>query len=176
MSTRTTVVAFECEFYRTKQYGEAAIVQVSDVALHERINPHQNSIAVIVQHLHGNMMSRFTNFLETDGEKLIRDRDGEFVDRGLTRDQLTALWERGWARVFDSVALLSDDDLWRIVTIRTEPYTVALALSRQLAHYTWHVGQIALLGKHLVGDRWKYLTIPPGGSAAFNARMGVKSF
>ncbi len=141
MSIRTTVVAFEREFYRTKQFGETAIAQVSDLELHEQINPQQNSIAVIVQHLHANMMSRFTNFLETDGEKPARDRDGEFVDRGLARDQLMALWDRGWGLVFDAVAPLGDDDLWRIVTIRTEPQTVALAIARQLAHYSWHMGK-----------------------------------
>jgi hypothetical protein len=175
MSTRTTIAAFEREFYRTKHYGETAIAQVNDLDLHEQINPLQNSIAVIVQHLHGNMMSRFADFLETDGEKPTRDRDGEFVDRGLARDQLTQLWNQGWGHVFDALAPLTDDDLWRIVTIRTEPHTVAMAMARQLAHYSWHVGQIALIGKHLVADRWKYLTIPPGGSAAFNARMGVKT-
>src|SRR5262245_9550260 len=100
MSTRTTMAAFESEFYRTKRFGERAIEQVSDDGLHEKLNPQQISIAVIVQHLHGNMLSRFTDFLGTDGEKPTRDRDGDFIDRSLTRDQLTALWRAGWTCVF----------------------------------------------------------------------------
>jgi len=173
LSTRTTMAAFETEFYRTKHYCEAAISQVSDIGLHEQIDPRQNSIAVIMQHLHGNMLSRFTDFLETDGEKPTRNRESEFVDRDLARDTLMSLWDQGWNCVFDALCTLTDDDLWRIVTIRTEAHTVALAIARQVAHYAWHAGQIALIGKSLVGERWKYLTIPPGGSDAFNARMAV---
>ena len=173
MSARTTIAASETELYKAKHFGEAAIAQVCDAGLHEQINPRQNSIAVLVQHLHGSMLSRFTDFLETDGEKPTRDRDREFADRNLTRDQLMSLWDEGWHCVFDALAPLTDDDLSRIVTIRTEPLTVALAIARQVAHYAWHVGQIALIGKQLVGANWKYLTIPPGGSAAFNARLAV---
>jgi Protein of unknown function (DUF1572) len=169
LSIRTTIAAFETEFYRAKQYMEVAIV--SDIGLHEQINPRQNSIAVIMQHLHGNMLSRFTRLLETDGEKPSRNREAEFVDRGLSRDRLMALWEEGWSCVFDATARLTDRDLSRIVTIRNEPHTVALGIARQVAHYSWHAGQMALIGKHLVGERWNYLTIPPGESEAFNARM-----
>lgn len=173
MSSRTTIHALEAEFAKTKSACEWAMGQVDDSGLHTRINPSQNSIAVIVQHLHGNMLSRWTDFLSSDGEKPTRDREAEFVDRQFSRDQLMALWEQGWGSVFSALGPLTDADLGRTVTIRKDPHTVALAIARQLAHYGWHAGQIALIGKHLVGHRWKYLTIPPGGSAAFNKKMGV---
>src|SRR5579864_8473848 len=112
--------------------------------------------------MHGNMLSRWTDFLISDGEKPSRDRDGEFVDRGLSREQIMTLWEGAWHCVFDALAPLTDADLGRTVMIRKEPHTVALAIVRQIAHYSWHAGQIALVGKHLAGDRWKYLTVPPG--------------
>jgi Protein of unknown function (DUF1572) len=171
--SRTTIVAFETEFRKTKSSCESAMAQLTDAELHARINPRQNSIAVIVQHLHGNMRSRWTDFLATDGEKPDRDRESEFADRDLPRPQLMALWEEGWRCVFDALAPLTDDDLGRTVKIRSEPHTVALAITRQVAHYGWHAGQIALIGKHFAGERWKYLTIPPGGSQPFNRRMGV---
>jgi hypothetical protein len=149
------------------------MAQLSDAQLHQQINPLQNSIAAIVQHLAGNMESRWTDFLAADGEKPGRDREAEFVDRQLSRAELTDLWERGWRCVFDALAELSDADLSRIVTIRNEPHTVFQAIVRQVEHYGWHAGQIALIGKHLLGDRWNYLTIPPGGTAAFNKKLGI---
>ena len=109
------------------------------------------------------MLSRWTDFLTTDGEKPTRNRNAEFLDRQLPRDQLMTLWQQGWGCVFDALRPLTDADLARMVAIRNEPHTVALAIARQLAHYSWHAGQIALIGKHLVGHRWKYLTVPPGG-------------
>ena len=169
MTDHTALDAFETEFRKTKSACEKAMGQVHDAGLHAQLNPRQNSIAVIIQHMHGNMLSRWTDFLTTDGEKPTRDREAEFVDRQLPRADLMALWERGWACVFAALAPLTDADLSRTVTIRTEPHTVALAVARQLAHYSWHAGQIALIGKHLVGERWKYLTIPPGGSAEWVA-------
>ena len=175
MGTRTTLAALETEFYRAKQYMEAAIAQVSDISLHEQIGPRQNSIAVIMQHLHGSMLSRFTDFLHSDGEKRSRNRDAEFVDQDLSRDRLMMLWDQAWSCVFDSTATLTDRDLSRVVTVRGEPHTVALALARQVAHYSWHAGQIALIAKHFVGERWKYLTIPPGRSEESNARMFARN-
>ena len=170
---RITISAFERELQRYKRYGEQAMAQVErDEDRHRQINPLQNAIATIVQHLHGNMVSRFTDFLSSDGEKPTRDRDGEFIDRQLSRVQLMELWEQGWRCVFDALASLSDDDLARTITIRGEPHTVAMALARQTAHYAWHVAQIALIAKHVIGgEGWSYLTIPPGGSAAFNEKM-----
>ena len=174
MSDRTAIEAFESEFRKTKATCEGAMRQVDDVGLHAQINDgRQNSIAVIVQHLHGNMLSRWTDFLGSDGEKPSRDRDGEFVERGLPRDELMRVWEEGWRCLFDALAPLTDADLGRTVMIRREPHTVGLALVRQMAHYSWHAGQIALIAKHLAGEKWKYLTVPPGGSGEFNRKMGL---
>ena len=173
MSDRPLLQAFESEFRKTKRQAEAAIAQVDDAGLHARLNARQNSIAVIVQHIAGNMLSRFTDFLTTDGEKPDRDRESEFVDRNLPRSELMDLWERGWACLFGAIAPLTDADLERTVTIRREPHTVFLALVRQTAHYAWHAGQIVLIAKHLKAEGWQYLTIPPGGSAEFNRKMGV---
>jgi hypothetical protein len=167
------IKAFESEFRKTKAACERAMKQVDDAGLHVQINRRQNSIAVIVQHMHGNMLSRWTDFLVSDGEKPDRDREGEFVERGLPRDELLRLWEEGWRCVFDALAPLTDDELAGTVLIRREPHTVAMAIVRQVAHYSWHAGQIALIAKHLVGEKWQYLTIPPGGSAAFNRTMGL---
>jgi hypothetical protein len=174
MSERTVIEAFEKEMGRIKRTCESALAQVDDAALHLRLSPRQISLAAIVQHLAGNMESRFTDFLTTDGEKPTRDREGELADKGLPREELMALWERGWSCLFAASAPLTDADLGRVVTIRNEPHTVSLALTRQLGHQGWHAGQIALLAKHLVGDRWNYLTIPPGGTAAFNAARGAR--
>jgi hypothetical protein len=120
------------------------------------------------------MISRFTNFLASDGEKPNRDREAEFVDKHLPRAQLMALWENGWQCLFDGLSVLRDEDLARIVTIRNEPHTVLQALVRQIGHYGWHAGQIALLAKHFKGEGWRYLTIPPQGTEAFNRKMGMK--
>jgi hypothetical protein len=167
------VATFEEQFQKTKSACERAMAQVSDAQLHEQINPRQNSIATIVQHLAGNMESRWTDFLTTDGEKPGRDRESEFADRQLPCAELTALWERGWRCVFDALVDLCDADLGRTVIIRNHPHTVLQAIVRQIDHYGWHAGQIALIGKHLAGDRWNYLTIPPGDTAAFNRKMGI---
>jgi len=167
------IATFEGQFQKTKSACERAMAQVSDAQLHQQINPLQNSIATIVQHLAGNMESRWADFLTTDGEKWGRDRDLEFADRQLPRVELMALWERGWRCLFDALASLSDADLSRTVTVRNQPITVLQAIVRQIEHYGWHAGQIALIGKHLVGERWNYLTIPPGGTAALNKKMGV---
>jgi hypothetical protein len=170
---RFILSTFLAEFEKTRKICEAAIAQLSDAQLHERINPHQNSVAVIVQHIAGNMVSRFTDFFTSDGEKPTRNREGEFEDRRLSRAELMALWDHGWSVLFEALRPLSDADLSRTVTIRHEPHSVFQALLRQATHYATHAGQILFIAKHLLGDRWKYLTIPPGGSAAFNRRMGV---
>ncbi|MFN0135611.1 MAG: DUF1572 family protein [Phycisphaerae bacterium] len=165
----------EClaEFRKTKQHAERCMAQLSDEQLHVRINTQQNSIAVIIQHLHGNMLSRFTDFLTSDGEKPTRDREGEFVERGRSRAELMAMWEAGWAAVFGTLALLSDADLSRVVHIRLEPHTVFRAINRQTAHYNLHLGQIQVIAKHLRGEGWEYISIAPGGTAAFNRQMGM---
>lgn len=162
------------EFRKTRATAERALAQLSDDQLHIRINPHQNSVAVIVQHLAGNMLSRWTDFPQSDGEKPQRDREGEFVERGLPRAELMALWNRGWAALFAALEPLRDEVLETTVTIRGEPHTVFHAINRQTAHYNLHLGQILLIGKHLQGETWKYLSIPPGGSAEFNRRMATE--
>jgi hypothetical protein len=171
---RSRIEAFEKEFRKAKYLSDGAITQVDDTALHARLNPRQNSMAVIMQHVAGNLVSRFTDFLTSDGEKPTRNREGEFVERELPRQDLMALWDRGWMTLFDSLAALRDADLDRMVTIRNEPHSLMLALIRSCAHCNWHAAQLAMIAKHFVGDSCKYLTIPPGESQAFNAKMGVK--
>jgi hypothetical protein len=173
MSERVILDAFEAEFRRSMGYVEGSLVQLDDAQLHVRINPLQNSVASIIQHVAGNMLSRFTDFLYTDGEKPDRDREGEFLDRQLARPALVGLWDRGWERLFRTTGELTDGDLGRVVLIRREPHTVAAALARQAAHYAWHAGQVALIAKHLKGDAWQHLTIAPGRSAEFNRTRGV---
>jgi hypothetical protein len=159
------------EFRKTKRLAEGAFVQLGEEDFFFRLSPRQNSIYVIVKHMAGNMHSRWTDFLTSDGEKPGRDRESEFVEAVVPRAAVMQTWERGWACVFAALEGLTDADLSRTVTIRGEPHTVVLAAVRQVAHYAYHVGQILLIAKHLRGDRWNYLTIPPGGSEAFNRDM-----
>lgn len=173
MQESPIVDACAAEFRKIKSQCEAAMAQLGDDQLHVRINPHQNSIAVIVQHMAGNMLSRWTDFLHADGEKPTRDRESEFVERGLSRGELMAQWERGWAALFAALGDLRDADLMRTIHIRREPHTVIGALTRQISHYAQHLGQIVLIGKHIRGAEWRYLSIPPGQSAAFNAARGM---
>lgn len=173
MSERVLLAVFEEEFGKTKLLADRAIAQVDDHSLHIQVNPLQNSIASIVQHLAGNALSRWTDFLTTDGEKPDRNREGEFADRQLSRSELLAVWERGWKCLFDALKPLSDADLMQTVTIRREPHTICKAIVRQIAHYGWHAGQIALIAKHIKGDSWQYLTIAPGRTEEFNRKMGM---
>jgi hypothetical protein len=165
------ITAFTEEFHKQKRAADRALAQLPDADLFAKLSPRQNSISVILRHLAGNMRSRFTDFLTTDGEKPTRDRESEFHERPMPRADLLQDWESGWSALFTALAPLTDADLTRTITIRTEPLTVAAALARQLAHYGWHLGQIVLLAKHLRGEQWTYLTIPPGHSAAFNQSM-----
>jgi hypothetical protein len=151
-----------------KNLAERAIVQVSDEALRRTLDEHTNSIAVIMKHVAGNLRSRWTDFLTTDGEKPWRNRDDEFVDTLATRDKLTAAWDAGWQCAFDALAALSADDLARSVTVRGEVHSVALATERSLGHTAYHVGQIVLLARHWAGEQWTTLTIARGGSEAYN--------
>jgi hypothetical protein len=121
----------------------------------------------------GNMRSRFTDFLTTDGEKPDRNREGEFEEQNVSRQQIMAWWEEGWRTVFDALSPLTDADLSRTVMIRNEPHTVFAAINRQTAHYAYHVGQILLIAKHIRGEGWTYLSIPPGGSEQFNRDKGL---
>ena len=156
-----------------KKLGERAMEQCPDEALFESLDVESNSIAIIVKHLAGNMRSRWTGFLTTDGEKPDRNRDTEFEDAPKTRVELMKLWERGWKHIFDALEPLGDDDLVRKITIRTEPHSVTQAINRQVAHYSYHVGQIVYVAKHLAGRKWQTLTVPKKKSAEFNARVAA---
>jgi Protein of unknown function (DUF1572) len=152
-----------------KKLGDRAIEQCPDKALFAALDPESNSIAVLVKHLAGNMRSRWTDFLTSDGEKPDRHRDTEFEEPPKTREELLAMWERGWKYVFDALEPLTDADLTRKVTIRTEPHSVMQAINRQIAHYAYHVGQVVLLAKHYAGPNWKTLSVPKKKSAQLNA-------
>jgi len=143
-----------------KTLAERAMAQVSDDQLFAALDGEMNSIAIIVKHMVGNMRSRWTDFLTTDGEKPDRHRDSEFEEPAAGRQELMAQWERGWQYVFDAIEPLTEDDLGRTVTIRGEPHSVMQAINRQIAHYANHVGQIVLLAKHFASDNWQSLTIP----------------
>lgn len=164
------IAAFVREFTKTRQLADRAIAQLDDAQLHARLDAEANSVAMLMQHLAGNMRSRWTDFLTSDGEKPWRQRDREFEPPALTRDALLQTWEAGWQTLFGALAGLTDDDLPRTVTIRGEGQTVLAALTRQLAHYAGHVHQIVLLGKHLKGADWTVLSIPRGQSDAYTAK------
>jgi len=156
-----------------KSLAERAMAQVTDEQLVTVLDSEMNSIAVIVKHMAGNMRSRFTDFLTTDGEKPDRNRDAEFLDPPSTREALMALWEEGWTSVFQALEPLSDDDLKRSVTIRGEAHSVMQAINRQTAHYAYHCGQIVFLAKHFKQSDWKSLTVPRGKSAEFTQRVAT---
>jgi hypothetical protein len=158
-------------FRHYKKMGEGAIAQVNDAHLCTTLDPEMNSIALIVKHMAGNMRSRWTYFLTTDGEKPDRNRDTEFEAPPATRDAILKMWEEGWACVFAALESLSDADLSREVTIRGEPHSVMQAINRQIAHYSYHVGQIVFLAKHFQSEKWKSLSVPRKGSADFNQRV-----
>jgi len=156
-----------------KKLGEQAMQQVSDEALTVALDPESNSIAIIVQHLSGNMRSRWTDFLTSDGEKLGRNRDSEFESHAMTRAEILSAWEEGWKIAFAALNELTDADLSRTIRIRTDAHSVMQAIHRQVAHYAYHIGQVVFIAKHLSGEGWKSLTIPRGKSAEYNARVGA---
>jgi hypothetical protein len=154
-----------------KELAERAIAQVTDEQLLTALDEEMNSIAILVKHMAWNMRSRWTDFLTSDGEKPNRNRDNEFIEPPKTRRELMQLWEEGWARVFSALEPLSDADLTRTVIIRGEPHSVMQAITRQLAHYACHCGQIIFLAKHFQSNRWKSLSIPRNKSEEFNRRV-----
>jgi hypothetical protein len=163
-------------FREAESQCERALAQVPFERWSERLDPGSNSLVTLVQHLAGNMLSRFTEFLTTDGEKPDRDRDAEFedpatLDEAALRDRL----RRGWATVFEAIGALRDEDLGRTVTIRGEPHSVLGAIERQVAHYAYHTGQVVFLAKHLAGDRFQTLSVARGGTKAFNEAMLAKA-
>jgi hypothetical protein len=157
-----------------KKLGERAIAQVSDDQLTLTLDDEANSIATIVKHMAGNMRSRWTDFLTTDGEKPDRHRDSEFEEPPATRSALLQTWESGWGCLFSALEPLTDADLARTITIRGEAHSVMQAINRQLAHYPHHVGQIILLAKHFAHDRWQSLSVPRRGSAEFNRKVAAR--
>ena len=154
-----------------EKLGEGAMNQVAEARLFEALNDESNSIGVIVKHMSGNMKSRWTDFLTSDGEKSWRNRDTEFDNANLTREGLMQMWEEGWACVFQALEGLTDADLGRTITIRGEAHSVLQAIGRQLTHYAYHVGQIVVLAKYFLGSEWKPLSVARGQSAQFNGRV-----
>lgn len=155
-------------FEANKRLVDRAVEQVPDDKLHVALDENTNSIAVIMKHVAGNLISRWTDFLTTDGEKPDRNRDGEFVDTFRSREELLKYWERGWNCLLTTLNSLKAEDLSKVVTIRGEPHSVPLALERSLAHTCYHIGQIVQVARIHAGNQWNTLTIPRGGSQQFN--------
>jgi hypothetical protein len=159
------------QFRGYKRLAEGAIAQLKDEELFITLDLEANSIAVVMKHMAGNMRSRFTDFLTTDGEKPDRHRDQEFeMNAGATRADMMRQWEEGWSSVFSAIEALKPEDVMHTVTIRGEPHTVLQALNRQVAHYAYHIGQIVFLAKHFRSSDWKSLSIPRGKSEDFNRK------
>ncbi|HKD91295.1 MAG TPA: DUF1572 family protein [Terriglobales bacterium] len=151
-----------------KRMAEEAVAQVKDEELFRLLDPEDNSIAIVMKHMSGNMRSRWTDFLTTDGEKPDRHRDSEFIlDSRTTRIELLQWWESGWKQVFEAIASLKPEDLEHVITIRGKEHTVLQAINRALAHYAYHVGQIVFLAKHFRSKDWQTLSIPKGQSETY---------
>ena len=158
------------QFRGHKRLAEGAIGQLNDEEFFVTLDPESNSIAILIKHLAGNMRSRFTDFLTTDGEKPDRNRDQEFeLTPTTTRAEVMRWWEDGWERVFAAIEALKPEDVMRTVTIRGEPHSVLQAINRQIAHYAQHTGQMVFLAKHLRSSEWKTLSVPRGKSKDINA-------
>ena len=159
-----------------KKLAEGAFAQISDEDFFRTIDEESNSIAVNMKHIAGNMLSRWTDFLISDGEKSERNRDLEFVMLpGTTKEEMIEYWERGWKSLFAAVEPLKPEDLMRTVTIRGQDHTVVQAINRQIAHYAYHVGQIVFLAKHFKSSEWKSLSVPKNSSAEFNAYLAAQT-
>lgn len=167
METYLSSITRQFKYYQT--LGEKAFAQLSDEQLFWQYNADSNSIGTIVKHLWGNMLSRFTDFLTTDGEKEWRNREAEFENDIKSREELMAKWNEGWACLYAALLAISENDLERLVYIRNEGHTVVEALNRQLAHYAYHIGQIVYVGKMICGNQWNSLSIPKGKSSEFNS-------
>jgi uncharacterized damage-inducible protein DinB len=156
-----------------KKLGEGAMAQLTDEQLFAALDPEMNSVAITVKHIAGNMRSRWTNFLTSDGEKPDRNRDCEFTDPAASREALMKCWEAGWQCLFSALTPLTNADLERRVTIRGEPHSVMQAINRQVAHYSYHVGQIVFLAKQLQSTNWKSLSVPRNKSAEFSRKVAA---
>lgn len=167
-------IFLESVIKRFKEYkvlGEKTFDQLNDEQMHFQPNKESNSIAVIIQHMHGNMLSRWTNFLIEDGEKEWRKRDDEFELHQFSKQQLLGKWNEGWKVFLDTLQSLTTNDLSKTITIRSQPLNVVDAINRQLAHYSYHVGQIVYLGRWIKQSKWKSLSIPKSKSNEFNQKM-----
>ena len=158
-----------------KSLGDKSFAQLEEADFYFKPNENANSIAVIIQHMAGNMLSRWTNFLTEDGEKDWRNRDQEFDERKIPLPELLALWEKGWDCFLSALHQLSEEDLLKTIYIRTEPLTVVDAINRQLSHYPYHVGQIVYVARLIKNKKWESLSIPPGQSAQFNRDMKISN-
>lgn len=157
-----------------KDQGDKTFAQLDENDFHFKASSESNSIAVIVQHMAGNMLSRFTNLLTEDGEKEWRQRDAEFEEKSLNRYEILQLWEQGWNCLLQTLDTLAAEDLTKTIYIRKEPLTVVDAINRQLAHYALHIGQLLFIGKMIKNENWKSLSIPKGGSQQYNQSQDVK--
>lgn len=158
-------------FRNYKKLADKSIAQVSDEDFFRLVDEESNSIAIIVKHIAGNQLSRWTDFLMSDGEKDFRNRDSEFVSDGDTRESLLEFWERGWATLFSAIEPLTVADFEKTITIRGQKHTICEAFNRQLTHYSYHIGQIAFLAKHFRSGDWKTLSVPKNRSGEFNNFM-----
>lgn len=168
------IKSVEAEYRRYKAMAEAAFAQVHDDLLSAPGPGEGNSLAIICWHLSGNLKSRFTDFLTSDGEKPWRERDEEFAPRTVSRTEFVEKWNEGWDVLLSTLASLSDDDLSQSVVIRGQSLPVHEALNRSVTHTSYHVGQIVYIAHALVGKDWNYLSIPPGQSAAYNANPALE--
>lgn len=157
------------QFNYYKKLGDKTFEQLNDADLFWRFNEESNSIAIIIKHMAGNMLSRWTDFLNSDGEKEWRNRDVEFDDTVNTREEILSIWNQGWECLFNALNLITADDWQKTIYIRNEPHSIEDAINRQLAHYPYHVGQIVFIGKMIAGSKWQSLSIPKGGSVVYNA-------
>ncbi|WP_164216440.1 DUF1572 family protein [Virgibacillus sp. YIM 98842] len=165
------IKVIHARFNSVKQLGDKAIEQLSDEELHWTANDTSNNIAIIVKHMSGNMISRWTDFLITDGEKPDRSRDKEFIDTLLSKTDITDVWNKGWNVLFDALDALVEENLLETITIRGEAHSVIDAIERQLAHYSYHVGQIVYIGKMIKNESWENLSIPAGKSEEYLREM-----
>lgn len=166
--TNSYLKSVKKQFEYYKMLGEKTFDQLTDEQLFWQLNEESNSIATIVKHLWGNMLSRWTDFLTTDGEKEWRNRDAEFENNIAERSELLLKWNEGWTCLFNAINALTENDVTRKIFIRNQAHTVVEAINRQLAHYPYHVGQIVFIGKMLCSNSWTSLSIPKGNSKEYN--------
>jgi len=163
------------QFAYYKSLGDKTFAQLTDEEIHWQQNADSNSVSIIVKHIVGNMLSRWTNFLTEDGEKTWRHRDTEFEDTYTTKVEMIAAWEKGWQYLFDAINPLQAEDVSRIIYIRNQGHTVLEAITRQLCHYPYHIGQLVYIGKLIRSDEWESLSIPKGQSSTYNKEKFSKT-